>query len=88
MDLTLQILRNCSGKSLSVLTEMFGDSNVQAVINQGYIALLPDGTITKTETGMSLATPISTGMNEKMGKDGFNLITDSSIDIDGQLLLS
>ena len=88
MDLTLQILQSCSGKTLTSLNETFGDAAVSSAIAQGYIAVLPDNTISKTEKGMQLSKPLGNPMNEKIGQDGYNLITDSDINIEGQLLLS
>lgn len=77
MDITFQILANCSNKSYDSLVEQYGKSNVDSLLSGEYIVKLQNGTITKTEKGISYSKPIQSATNEKLGSEGYQLLTDS-----------
>jgi hypothetical protein len=88
-NLELTILSNCSGKNYKSLIEAYGKNNIDSLVNKGYIAILQNGSVTRTELGMSLSKPMTSVTNEKLGKDGYQLIVDAdAYSGEGQMLHS
>ena len=88
-DFMFKILAGCSGKTYATLTETYGKKTIDELISNGYIAVLENKTIVRTELGLNLSKPMGNSTNEKLGQEGYQLIVDSSgYAGDGQLLLS
>ena len=85
-ELELRILTMCSGKSYESLSESFGAGVIKSMLNKGYIALV-NGKITRTELGMNISKPLD-NTNENFGKSGYQLICDSDVKTEGNLICS
>lgn len=87
--LQLKILAACSGRTFDSLCEAYGATTMNFLKSSGYIAVLENGNVVKTELGIDLSKPMGNATNEKLGDDGYQLIVDAhQYKQDGQLLLS